>query len=150
MTSTTNKLFQGNNDIPISATTTVTDILVRGGGGTITFSDGITVEYFFGFIPDSTVSGGGRFGITLEGSRAARVYQSILQQNLCETIDWLLECSQLNNRVTTLETQVLPFICKTLSENLIIESDKVGLARDLTILNGACLMIEDDGELFVL
>jgi len=103
--STTRKLFQGynNSHIPAKSGVIVTDILIRGGGGTITFSDGITVEFFFGFIPDTSILGGGRFGITLEGPRAQLVYQNVLQQNLCDTIDWLLQCSDLSRRVAILE-----------------------------------------------
>lgn len=101
----TRKLFQGFNSshLAYKSGTKVTDILIRGGGGTITFSDGVTVEFLFGFIPDSSISGGGRFGITLEGPRAQLVYQNILQQNLCDTIDWLLQCTDLHRRVSILE-----------------------------------------------
>lgn len=103
--SSTRKLFQGfnNSNIPYAAGTKVTDILIRGGGGTLTFSDGVTVEFMFGFLPDDTIPGGGRFGITLEGPRAQLLYQNILTQNLCDTIDWLLQCSDLNRRVAILE-----------------------------------------------
>lgn len=106
--STTQKLFQGNNNaanIPAKPGTVVTDILIRGGGGTITFSDNVTVEFFFGFIPDDTVPGGGRFGITLEENspRAQLLYQNVLTQGLCDTIDWLLQCSDLARRVAILE-----------------------------------------------
>lgn len=103
--SSTQKLFQGlnNSNTPYKSGTKVTDILIRGGGGTITFSDGVTVEFLFGFIPDSDISGGGKFGITLEGARAQLLYQNILTQSLCDTIDWLLQCSDLNRRVSILE-----------------------------------------------
>lgn len=103
--SSTRKLFQGinNSKLPYKPGTVVTDILIRGGGGTITFSDGVTVEFMFGFIPDSSVPGGGRFGITLEGPRAQLLYQNVLTQGLCDTIDWLLQCSDLNRRVSILE-----------------------------------------------
>ena len=47
--------------------------------------------------------GGGRFGITLQGDRAQLLYQNILTQPLCDTIDWLLQCSDLNRRVSILE-----------------------------------------------
>lgn len=83
----------------------VTDILIRGGGGTITFSDGHTEEFFYTFLKDSTVPGGGIFGITLEGDRANIVYKNVLSQALCDTIDWLLRCSALNARVAVLEAQ---------------------------------------------
>tara|TARA_R100001244_G_scaffold25113_4_gene25569 strand:+ start:31353 stop:31982 length:630 start_codon:yes stop_codon:yes gene_type:complete len=101
----TSKNFSGINNslLPVKSGVKVTDILVRGGGGTITFSDGVNVEYLYGFIPDSTVPGGGRFGVNLEGPRAQLVYQTVLQQNMCDTIDWLLECSDLNRRVSILE-----------------------------------------------
>lgn len=103
--SSTRKLFQGfnNSNLPYKPGTVVTDILIRGGGGTITFSDGVTVEFMFGFIPDSAIPGGGRFGITLSGDRAQLLYQNLLTQNLCDTIDWLLQCSDLARRVAILE-----------------------------------------------
>jgi hypothetical protein len=105
--SSTRKLFQGFNssNLPYKPGTVVTDILIRGGGGTITFSDGVTVEFVFGFIPDDSIPGGGRFGITLQGDRAQLLYQNILTQPLCDTIDWLLQCSDLSRRVSILELQ---------------------------------------------
>lgn len=103
--SSTRKLFQTSNDSPVKPGTVVTDILIRGGGGTITFSDGVTIEFMFGFIPDSSIPGGGRFGITLEGDRAKLVYQNVLTQGLCDTIDWSLQCTDLNRRVSILELQ---------------------------------------------
>lgn len=106
--SSTKKLFDGinNSNLPYKPGTVVTDILIRGGGGTITFSDGVTVEFMFGFIPDNSIPGGGKFGITLQGDRAQLLYKNILTQSLCDTIDWLLQCTDLNRRVSILELKV--------------------------------------------
>ena len=106
-------LRNDNTNRPLQANVKVTDILIRGGGGTITFSDGVNVEYVFDFKKDLSVPSGGIFGITLQGDRAQKVYQGILSQALCDTIDWLLQCSSVNRRLSILEA-------------------KIGLARELS------------------
>lgn len=99
------KVLGGHNSStkPVGPNVKVTDILVRGGGGTITFSDGVTVEYMFGFRPDSTIPSGGVFDVTLVGNRAQLVYQNIVSQSVCDMIDWLMQCSSLYHRVAVLE-----------------------------------------------
>lgn len=106
--SSTRKNFPPNNNTnrPIGANVKVTDILVRGGGGTITFSDGVTVEYVFGFRPDSSVPSGGIFDVTLQGERAQLVYQNVVSQAVCDMVDWLLQCSSLNSRVSIIEAKM--------------------------------------------
>lgn len=106
--STTAKSFGGFNSSlkPVGPDVKVTDILIRGGGGTITFSDGVTVEYVFGFRPDSSIPSGGIFDVTLQGPRAQLVYENIVSQAVCDMIDWLLQCSSLNNRVSILESKL--------------------------------------------
>ena len=101
----TNQSLDGYNPSsrPIAPSVRVTDILIRGGGGTITFSDGVTVEYVFGFRPDSSIPSGGIFDVTLTDDRAARVYQNVVSQNVCDMVDWILQCSDLNRRVSLLE-----------------------------------------------
>jgi hypothetical protein len=84
----------------------VTDILMRGGGGTITFSDDVTIEFVFQFKQDPNMPGGGCFGVTLQGPRAAMVYQTCVSQSLCDMIDWVMQCSSLNHRVAELELAV--------------------------------------------
>jgi hypothetical protein len=84
----------------------VTDILVRGGGGTITFSDEVTIEYIFQFKKDPNIPAGGIFGVTLVGDRADLVYQNVISQSICNMIDWLLQCSSLNQRVSLLEAHL--------------------------------------------
>jgi hypothetical protein len=81
----------------------VTDILIRGGGGTITFSDNVTVEYIFKFRPDSTIPSGGIFDITLVGDRARLVYENVVSQAVCDMVDWILQCSALNARISIIE-----------------------------------------------
>jgi len=104
----TSKVFGGfnNSALPIKPNVRVTDILVRGGGGTITFSDGVTVEYLFGFRPDSSIPSGGIFDVTLIGDRAARVYENIVSQAVCDMVDWILQCSSLNSRVSIIEAKL--------------------------------------------
>ena len=99
------QIFGGfnNSTKPIGPNVKVTDILVRGGGGTITFSDGVTVEFMYGFKPDGSIPSGGIFDVTLVGDRAKRVYQNVVAQNVCDMIDWLLQCSALSRRVAILE-----------------------------------------------
>lgn len=92
-----------NTNRPIGPNVRVTDILIRGGGGTITFSDGVTVEYVFQFKQDPSIPSGGLFDITLQGERAKRVYQNVVTQAVCDMVDWLLQCSSLNARVSVLE-----------------------------------------------
>jgi len=103
--STTAKYFGGfnNAELPVKPGVRVTDILIRGGGGTITFSDGVTVEYVFGFRPDPDIASGGLFDVTLCGPRAQLVYENIVSQCVCDMVDWLLQCSDLNRRVSILE-----------------------------------------------
>jgi hypothetical protein len=84
----------------------VTDILIRGGGGTITFSDNVTIEYIFQFKQDPQVPAGGVFGVTLIGDRASLVYQTVVSQSICDMVDWLLQCSSLNQRVSIIEAQL--------------------------------------------
>lgn len=79
---------------------------MRGGGGTITFSDDVTIEFVFQFKQDPNMAGGGCFGITLQGPRAAMVYQTCVSQSLCDMIDWVMQCSSLNHRVAQLEYEV--------------------------------------------
>lgn len=81
----------------------VTDVLIRGGGGTITFSDNVTVEYIFQFKQDTGLPGGGLFDITLQGDRASLVYQTVVSQAVCDMINWVMQCSSLNHRVAILE-----------------------------------------------
>ena len=106
--STTAKSFGGFNSSlkPVGPDVKVTDILIRGGGGTITFSDGVTVEYVFGFRPDEDIPSGGLFDITLQGPRAQLVYENIVSQAVCDMVDWILQCSSLNNRVSILEASL--------------------------------------------
>jgi len=96
--STTNKYFGGFNSSlePVPNGVKITDILIRGGGGTITFSDGITVEYVFGFRPDPSVPSGGIFDVTLQGPRAAKLYENIVSQAIGDMITWLLQGSNLD------------------------------------------------------
>lgn len=83
-----------NNSLkPVGPNVKVTDILIRGGGGTVTFSDGVTVEYLFGFRQDQSVPSGGVLDVTLVGDRAQLVYGNLLSQAVCDMIDWLLQCS---------------------------------------------------------
>ncbi|MHA2063652.1 MAG: hypothetical protein ACXABY_04630 [Candidatus Thorarchaeota archaeon] len=105
---TTGKYFGGfnNAELPVKPGVIVTDILIRGGGGTITFSDGVTVEYVFGFRPDEGIPSGGMFDVTLCGPRADLVYQNVVSQCVCDMVDWLLQCSDLNRRVSILELQL--------------------------------------------
>lgn len=106
--STTAKYFGGfNNSLrPVGPNVKVTDIVVRGGGGTITFSDGVTVEYVFGFRPDASIPSGGIFDVTLQGPRADLVYENIVSQAVCDMIDWLMQCSSLNVRISILEAKL--------------------------------------------
>ena len=105
MANTTGSYFNGfnNSALPVKAGVKITDILIRGGGGTITFSDGVTVEYVFGFRPDPDVASGGIFDVTLNGPRATLTYDNIVSQNVCDMVDWVLQCSDLNRRVALLE-----------------------------------------------
>jgi hypothetical protein len=102
---TTASSFGGfnNSTRPIGPDVKVTDILIRGGGGTITFSDNITVEFVYGFRPDDSIPAGGTFDITLIGDRAQRVYETVVSQAICNMIDWLLQCSDLARRISVLE-----------------------------------------------
>lgn len=84
----------------------VTDILVRGGGGTITFSDNVTIEYVFQFRQDTSIPAGGIFGVTLVGDRASLVYQNVVSQSICDMVDWLLQGTSLASRVAVLEAQL--------------------------------------------
>lgn len=84
----------------------VTDILIRGGGGTITFSDNVTIEYVFAFRKDLSLPGGGMFDITLQGPRATLVYQTVVSQAVCDMVNWISQCSDLNHRVSQLELEV--------------------------------------------
>lgn len=77
----------------------VTDILIRGGGGTITFSDNVTIEYVFQFK-------NGCFDVTLQGPRATLVYQTCVSQAVCDMVNWIMQCSDLNHRVAQLELEV--------------------------------------------
>lgn len=116
---TTAKYFGGFNNAerPLKPGVTVTDILVRGGGGTITFSDGVTVEYVFGFKPDPTIPAGGLFDVTLCGPRANLVYDNVVSQCVCDMVDWLMQCSSVNNRLSIIEA-------------------KMGLAKEFDIVAG--------------
>jgi len=88
---------------PLKAGVRVTDVLMRGGGGTVTFSDNVTYEWVWKFVQDPTVSSGGRMRITLEGDRAALLYQTIVDQSICDFFDWLLQCTSLASRIAQLE-----------------------------------------------
>jgi hypothetical protein len=81
----------------------VTDILIRGGGGTVTFSDNVTIEYIFKFRPDPNIPAGGVFDITLVGERAALMYETVVSQAVCDMVDWILQCSALNARISIIE-----------------------------------------------
>lgn len=107
--SSTSKSFGGyqTSEIPLkSSRVRVTDILIRGGGGTITFSDNITVDYVFGFRPDPTIPSGGMFDVTLCGDRADLVYENVVSQCVCDMVDWLLQCSSVNNRLSIIEAKM--------------------------------------------
>lgn len=107
--SSTSKAFGGyqTSNIPLSSSRVrVTDILIRGGGGTITFSDNVTVDYVFGFRPDATIPSGGIFDVTLCGDRANLVYENVVSQCVCDMIDWLLQCSSINNRLSIIEAKM--------------------------------------------
>lgn len=97
--------FGGNSCGPCGPLV-VTDILIRGGGGTITFSDNVTIEYIFKFRPDLSLPGGGMFDITLQGPRANLVYQTVVSQAVCDMVNWVMQCSDLNHRVAQLELEV--------------------------------------------
>lgn len=105
---TTGKYFGGfnNAELPVKPGVIVTDILIRGGGGTVTFSDGVTVEYVFGFKPDSNIPSGGLFDVTLCGPRADLIYQNVISQCVCDMVDWLLQCSAVNSRVSIIEAKM--------------------------------------------
>ena len=88
---------------PLGPNVKVTDIVVRGGGGTITFSDNVTLEFIYNFTPDENIPSGGIFGVTLIDERAALVYQNVISQSICDMIDWIMQYSDLNRRVSILE-----------------------------------------------
>jgi len=96
--------LKGDNTFkPVTPGVRVTDIVVRGGGGTVTFSDGVTVEYLFQFIQDPSIPSGGIFDVTLQGDRAKRTYENVISQAVCDMVDWVTQCSSLNRRVSELE-----------------------------------------------
>jgi len=90
-------------DRPPKPGVTVTDFVMRGGGGTITFSDNVTYEWFWKFDQDPSIPAGGRMKITLDGPRASLVYQTIVDQTVCNFYDWLLQCTDLASRIAQLE-----------------------------------------------
>jgi len=90
-------------DRPPKPGVVVTDFVMRGGGGTITFSDNVTYEWFWKFDRDPSIPAGGRMKITLDGPRAALVYQTIVDSTVCEFFDWLLQCTSIASRISLLE-----------------------------------------------
>lgn len=92
-------------DRPPKPGVTVTDVLFRGGGGTVTFSDNVTFEWVWKFDRDPTIPAGGRMKITLVGDRATLLYQTIVDQSICDLFDWLLQCTSINTRLSQLELQ---------------------------------------------
>jgi len=81
----------------------VTDVVFRGGGGTITFSDNVTCEWFWKFQQDKALPGGGKMSLTLDGPRASLLYQTVVDQTICNFFDWLLQCTSLASRIAQLE-----------------------------------------------
>jgi len=83
----------------------VTDFVVRGGGGTITFSNNKTLEYIFKFDVDPVSNWCGTrpnnsnsiFGIELSdpnlSTNMAGLYQTIVDDAVCDIIRWLLQCA---------------------------------------------------------
>lgn len=67
----------------------VTDLVVRGGGGTVTFSDNVTVEYVFTFK-------NGIVDVTLVGSRATKLYKSIFGRAARDLINWVIGSRVVN------------------------------------------------------
>lgn len=124
----------------------VTDILIRGGGGTITFSDDVTIEYVFEFKQDPNMPGGGCFGVTLQGPRAAMVYQTCVSQSVCDMVNWIMQCSDLNHRVAILELEVAELSgstgsrCCPVEFTFTIADWSAGINNQLQIINTGPLL----------
>jgi len=88
---------------PFGPDVVVTDIVFRGGGGTITFSDNVTVEWIYKFLPDPSLPGGGTMTVTLTDPRASLVYQTLVDQTVCDLFSWLIQCTDIANRLALLE-----------------------------------------------
>ena len=95
-----------SSNLPLKPGVVVTDIVMRGGGGTITFSDNVTFEWVWQFRPNLNIPAGGTMAITLAGERAALVYQTIVDQTVCDFFDWLIQCTSLASRVSLLELEL--------------------------------------------